>query len=793
MNRRRRSFTAYALLALVPFGLFWAAHSTQALAVAAAWAATVAAFAAGMLLARSVSAADPETVLFPRGVWEFFDSMPTPALAFEASTRLFVKANAAACLVLEIDNSGLKGRTMESFLPESDRESFLKELAGRDDRDEPVRVRRVRPLPGRELTLTLRTSVLFGGGRKHYLVQLELPQDNRNLRERLANHEERSHFLAESSSEALLLLSAEGLVIYCSPSVTNVIGYDPAERIGHRSAELLHSEDVLSFTEAFRRCLREPGRSERIEVRARHKDGRTIHATGTLRNMLDQPSLKAVLLTYHDTTAEYEAREALVRSEAFFRALVEQSRETVLLVGPDLSIRYASPNSEGITGFRPEERIDKDVRSQIHPDDHDRVRSELKRAMGKPGGSVRGECRVRHKDGRWVTVEAEASNRLADPAINALVITYRDVTVNRAMASALKENEEYYRAIIENSRDIIAILRKDGTVSYENPDAFAPLGFAEADLGQFGPFGLVHPEDLPEVLRRIDRYREDPSRMGQMGVRLRTREGRYREFEASARNLRDNTVVRGVLVQLRDMSEAKDAQRRMLRLERLAAVGQTASGLAHDVRSPLTVISGRADFLRSQLEDRPALKEEAESILRQCERLRNLVQAVLERSRPREVVPERVWAKELLERSLTALQTRQEASLSRILVQRDYADPDPAVKGDPSQLERVFSNLLLNAVQAMPSGGNLYLAVRPVPEGVTLEIGDDGPGLPDEILARIFEPFVTTKEGGFGLGLWICRSVVEEHGGTIEAVRRSAGGALFRVILPVWSAENPRF
>ena len=170
--------------------------------------------------------------------------------------------------------------------------------------------------------------------------------------------------------------------------------------------------------------------------------------------------------------------------------------------------------------------------------------------------------------------------------------------------------------------------------------------------------------------------------------------------------------------------------------------------------------------------------------MRQSDRLRDLVQSVLERSRTQEPVYAVGAGSDLMERALRAAQLRFGRASEGVEVLRDYADPPPTLRVDLAQMERVLTNLILNALQAIRGGGAITLCAREAPEGPVLEVSDNGEGIAPEILGRIFEPFFTTKDTGSGLGLWICRSIVEEHGGVLTASNLPPRGCVFRIQLP---------
>lgn len=235
-----------------------------------------------------------------------------------------------------------------------------------------------------------------------------------------------------------------------------------------------------------------------------------------------------------------------------------------------------------------------------------------------------------------------------------------------------------------------------------------------------------------------------------------------------------------IVVTLRALLREQEALRRS---ERLALAGTLAAGVAHEVRNPLGVISGMAELLaeRSPRESREAAL--ARDILAEVGRLNRVVGDFLDFSRPAPPQVQTVTPAELWERPLGLLR----ASLERhkIKIVTDATAAVPRVLADPGRIQQVVLNLLLNARDAMPSGGTLTFRARSEGDAVALSVTDTGEGITADHLTRVFEPFFTTKERGTGLGLAVARRIVEEHGGKIQVESKPGTGTTFTMILPV--------
>ena len=238
----------------------------------------------------------------------------------------------------------------------------------------------------------------------------------------------------------------------------------------------------------------------------------------------------------------------------------------------------------------------------------------------------------------------------------------------------------------------------------------------------------------------------------------------------------------------------EQAQEEARRSERLAALGQMSAGLAHEIRNPLGVIKGSAEMLHQKLgESNPLASELAGYISTETNRLSALVTRFLDFARPlhAELVPQEITP--VLDRALHSVLLARKADDAVVLVEREYQGNLPPIPLDESLCEQAFVNLIQNAYDAMGAkGGTLRVAARKASSanrnGIEVRIEDTGPGIPDELREQIFNPFVTTKKTGVGLGLSIVSRIIDGHHGTIRVEDKSEGnnhqGAGFVVFFP---------
>ncbi len=254
--------------------------------------------------------------------------------------------------------------------------------------------------------------------------------------------------------------------------------------------------------------------------------------------------------------------------------------------------------------------------------------------------------------------------------------------------------------------------------------------------------------------------------------------------------------VEGAVAVVRDLSRIRQLEGEVRRGETLAAAGRMAVGVAHEIRNPLGAIRGAVQLLAREIGDDARWREYTDVLVREVDRVNRIIETLLDLGRPVQLRRVPLNLHQLLER--VALIQEEAARARSVTVVRRYDPSLPPILGDEDRLLQVFHNLVVNALDAMKSGGRLTLATRvslnplygkmDVGGGqrtmVEVQVADDGPGIPAGVQGRIFDPFFTTKERGLGLGLALCHRILEEHRGTIHVESAEGRGTVMTCFLP---------
>jgi len=233
------------------------------------------------------------------------------------------------------------------------------------------------------------------------------------------------------------------------------------------------------------------------------------------------------------------------------------------------------------------------------------------------------------------------------------------------------------------------------------------------------------------------------------------------------------------------------ARQEVVRAERLAAIGGLAAGVAHELRNPLTSVKLLLQHAGSRAGNAIVEGKKLTLILDEIERMETTIQGLLDFSRPAQPQRKLHDVRETVERAMHLIEGR--AQRQHVSTELELGEEPLMIDGDPQQLQQVFINLMINAVEAMPRGGELRVVAKKseLRRNVALQICDTGDGIPPELLGRLFEPFATAKERGTGLGLAVSRRILEEHHGTIAVHSRTPRGTMFEVSLPLVVSRKP--
>ncbi|MGA6829360.1 two-component system sensor histidine kinase NtrB [Nitrospira sp. NS4] len=356
---------------------------------------------------------------------------------------------------------------------------------------------------------------------------------------------------------------------------------------------------------------------------------------------------------------------------------------------------------------------------------------------------------------------------------------------------ALKD-EGQFRLIVDAAPNGMLLVNKAGTIVMANACVLNLFGYQPDELiGQ-----------SVEVLLPPDRRAAHPAQRTEFHAHMKARSmGGGKELFGLRRDGTEFPVEVGltpidtghgrcVLASVVDITERKRLEAQLRRAERLAELGTLASGMAHEIGTPMNVILGRAEYLMERTKEE-GTKKGLQTIVSQVERITRVMNQLLAFARRSPIERAPLDLRQTVQANLEMFEER--LVKSRINVELALSEACPLVYADRDQMSQVFINLLMNAIHAMPDGGVLRLTVEAQPAAVLLTLRDTGHGIPPDVMNKIFEPFFTTKEfgKGTGLGLTVVKGILEEHGGSIHVASEIGQGTTVTLSLPITDEVSP--
>jgi PAS domain S-box-containing protein len=628
-------------------------------------------------------------------------------------------------------------------------------------------------------------------------------------------------------------------VLYCSEEMFRIFGLDPRESLPSRDnfRQQIHPEDRDWVKKRFEESLR-----ERVDTFAEYRvllpDGTVRHINASGHPVLNEDGeLIEFIGTATDATERKRAEEALRESEDKLRQLIEAGTNVLWSAGSEgkkaevqpgfkaqlhaiLNVIpaytwYAAP-SGGLTFVNkhtaeylglPKDhplRFGIDIGAQwdahiplLHPDDQEESRKAWSTSV-RTGEAAEFSFRVRDVQGgyRWFRSRAEPL-RASDGTLLLWVGVNLDIEELMCVQEALRESEQSARSAIDGIAGLVSVTGPNGGLETVKRQVLEYFGRSLEWLKNWGTNDAVHPEDLPRVAERF---------RGAMAVgipfnfdlRIRRFDGEYRWFELRGVPIRDEsgrivrwyTLLTDIEDRIRTLAQLEQMQSDFAHMNRVSVMGELVASLSHEIAQPIASVRiyARAaqNFVDMQPPDLGEVREALAGIVDNAGRAGDIIDRIRDQIRKAPPRKERFDLNAAINEVIVL--GRSAIIKNRVWVQTRLAEGLFPVLGDRVQLQQVVLNLLLNAVEAMGSveaaPRELLISTKQDHAGVLVAVHDSGPGIHPEQLERVFSSFYTTKPSGTGMGLSICRSIVDAHGGRLWAEANEPRGAIFQFTLP---------
>jgi PAS domain S-box-containing protein len=593
----------------------------------------------------------------------------------------------------------------------------------------------------------------------------------------LRESEERYQHLVHMLPDGLIVF-LEGDIVFANHAMLNMLGISKFDDIiGFPINKFIHPEYLERFPAMINYLICEANPSTftyyellRLDQQAIEVEMRAVAVKFDGKN--------AVQLIVHDITKQKRMEASLYEKDYLYKSLMENVVAGVF-VGQNNKIVYANPYLAEMYGYTVEEMYAISTSDLVAQDEINRHESEILQCMAIGINQFPLKCRGIKKDGSIIYLEGNSTVIMFNGQLS-LLGTIQDVTPKREKENLLRENAKLYQKIIKFVPEPI-IMSDQGIVLYANKLALQALGFeSEAKVIGKSVLDLIHSNHHAAALEKMHNIMttDDPTPFEER-VLIR-QDGQLLEVEVSSIRINNYLGKDVMLSVIRDLTDRKRSEEMLIRSEKLSAIGQLAAGVAHEIRNPLTALKGFTQLLSSKYPENPHYFS---IMANEIDRITLIVNEFMTLAKPHFTNFRNEPLEPILRSVLSLLETQ--AILINVELKVCFDQTRPLIFCNVDQLKQVFLNIIKNALEAMTYGGEVVVTVASLEDGfVHIRIKDGGSGIPEELIKKIGEPFLTTKEKGTGLGIMISNRIIEAHKGTLQISSVMNEGTVVEIMLP---------
>lgn len=591
----------------------------------------------------------------------------------------------------------------------------------------------------------------------------------------------------DHASEFHQLTDAHGELMWVSPAVRAVLGYSQDEFMSIPDWSLVHPDDVERVRRINAELALDAESRRRVRYRARHADDSWRWVEAVVSNMLSRAGVEGIVTTIRDITSQVVAKRRLSQSERRLRSIVSSAGDVIVILDEMGSIEYITPTVATLLQ-RSAALMQDDWVRYVHPDDLESMGEVFRKALDDPG-VTKGptDLRMLRGDGEWLMFEALFTDYRTDPIVRGIVLNARDVTERRRAEASERANQTLFNALVEMAPVGIFLADADGEWTYANARISSDFEVEASELLGTGWRQLFDAADVVRLHSELARW----DGQGRYVTELRTRRSpNVRELRLTLSRPKSVDGELGAVGTLEDVTSRRGLDEMLLDGAALGSVAGVVGSAAHDLHNLLASIGFQLGLLALPADEGERVSAANEAIDRACD----ITEDLMAMSRPSRSRVAALDVGDVIEGL---------SDMLRVVVEHaadlDFsADLDGLVAAaDRSGLERVVTNLVVNARDAVEPRGKIAVSVSRAEMGddrpenleagsyVAIAVTDNGCGIPDMFLNRMFEPYFTTKEDGNGIGLAASRRTIRGWGGDIGVDSTEGSGTTMTVYLPM--------
>jgi two-component system sporulation sensor kinase A len=609
--------------------------------------------------------------------------------------------------------------------------------------------------------------------------------------------------LFENASDAIYILDKRGNFVTVNRKAEELTGFKREDFVGKSFRTIIPIGSLPKAIRGFLDVIR--GKEVRLELELKTADKKTVLVEVTSRPLIIRGKTAGTLGIARSITERFLMENRLREANRRLEMLFETAMEGITIVDPNENLTFVNKAFADMLGYKQEELLGLNLRKLVDKEVFETIRKQTE--ARKKGSISRYELVLRRKDKEPRIVQVSASPLWNDDGSFAGSIGIAmDFTERKKAEEALRESEEKFRKIFESANDGMIYLDRLGRILNVNEKAAQIFGGSKEELlgKHFTRAGVFSLRDIPTLMGAFADILA--GKKVSIEICIGNKKGRELYLECSSAITKIDDKFVGILVIARDATERKQMQKKLeeysqqleemvdkrtrqlketqeqlVKSERLAVIGQVAATVGHDLRNPLTGIASATYYLKTTLAskmDRKA-KEMLELIEKDVQYSNKIITDLLEYSREIQLELTETAPKTVIKEALLLVEVPKNV---RVL---DSTESEPRITMDFEKMKRVFVNLIKNAIDAMPNGGRLTLTSEKSDGNIEFVLDDTGTGMPKAVMEKLWTPFFTTKARGMGLGLAICKQIIDAHGGKISVKSTVGKGSTFTVTIPI--------
>lgn len=631
--------------------------------------------------------------------------------------------------------------------------------------------------------------------------------DRKQALEALQASEGKYRNLVETSSDLIWSVDVEGRWTFVNQAAARIYGYQPSEMLGQPFTAFMRSERAQRDLETFQRILHGEVVFQ-FETEHLRKDGAPILLSFNAIVLRDKHGkVTGATGTATDITRRKAAEAALSKSEERFKRFFELPLIGVVVASTDRRWLDVNDRFCGMLGYSREELVGRSWSDFVHPEDLPKNIPVITAAIEGRLDQWSYDKRFIRKDGSIVHVTTSgACVRKGDGAVDYFLVLHQDITERTRSEGEMLRQRQFLREVIDASPNVIFAKSREGRYTLANRSMAELYGFSVDAIEGMSDFELVGHE---EALRFIDTDKQiidtGKSYFNAEASHTDPVTGQVKYFQTIKKPLLDSQgQVESILGVAWDVTERKQAEEKSMRLQRqllqsqkMEAIGQLAAGIAHDLNNALAAVVGHLQLLKLGAADAAKSEHSIDTALTGCKRATSLIEQLLGFSRQGKYNTTTVSLERIARETIDFLRKVLGAEIEIVI---EAPSRELLVVGDASQIQQALTNLIINAKQAMPSGGRITFrfGIKQIdrPERFNpsalpgsfcfVSVEDTGTGIAPENVDKVFDPFFTTKtqSNGTGLGLSTVYGMLQSHGGWVELESELGRGSEFSLFFP---------